>query len=329
MSTRHLVVDCDPGCDDALALLLAFSEDSYEKPADRYGRIDVLTVAGNVGVNQTTGNAMRVCALAQRFQRLKKAEVAVRVWRGSARSLDGRRPTAASVHGRDGLGDVPLAALLPAGLSRKAFVRTAVTFAAETRRRDAISFYQLLGRTGKPPLGPSDLSNRDLVCTGPLTNLALALLSLSIDEQRAFWGLWDRIVFMGGAVRVPGNISFAAEFNVHADPHSWEIVLASHSRARDLLGTSVPPLIVVPLDVTEHVFLVDTRGKLPRGSALGRAVLCLLRKYFLFHAHTYLTPARWDGDQEVWKRVDGQEESWRKRRSRRGSWTVVPSEKTC
>nr|WP_254594686.1 nucleoside hydrolase [Streptomyces sp. 8P21H-1] len=61
------------------------------------------------------------------------------------------------------------------------------------------------------------------VCaTGPLTNVAVALL-----EDPAFALRVRKLVFMGGAARVPGNITPVAEFNMWADPDAAELVLSS------------------------------------------------------------------------------------------------------
>jgi len=51
-----LVFDCDPGCDDALAIALVAQDGQYRK-------IELLTVAGNVSVDQTTANACRLVEL--------------------------------------------------------------------------------------------------------------------------------------------------------------------------------------------------------------------------------------------------------------------------
>jgi purine nucleosidase len=73
------------------------------------------------------------------------------------------------------------------------------------------------------------------IATGPLTNVAGAIQR---DPKTMAQG--KEIIFMGGAVHVPGNIPpGAAEFNIYVDPHAAEVVL----------GFPVP-LLMVPLDVT-------------------------------------------------------------------------------
>src|SRR5260370_17970700 len=78
-----------------------------------------------------------------------------------------------------------------------------------------------------------------LVPIGPLTNIALALrkephIAESVRE----------VVIMGGALRVPGNVSPIAEFNIYADPHAAHIVLQAGW-----------PLRLVTLDVTTRALL--------------------------------------------------------------------------
>ncbi|MEN9223059.1 MAG: nucleoside hydrolase, partial [Thermostichus sp. BF3_bins_97] len=57
MARRPLIVDCDPGQDDAVALLLAMASPEVEL-------LGITTVAGNVSVQQTSNNARRICELA-------------------------------------------------------------------------------------------------------------------------------------------------------------------------------------------------------------------------------------------------------------------------
>jgi inosine-uridine nucleoside N-ribohydrolase len=83
-----ILLDCDPGHDDALALLLALASPEVEL-------LGVTTVAGNQTVEKTTANALRVLALAGR------EEVPVAV--GADRPLVRERFVAAYVHGETGL----------------------------------------------------------------------------------------------------------------------------------------------------------------------------------------------------------------------------------
>jgi purine nucleosidase len=81
------------------------------------------------------------------------------------------------------------------------------------------------------------------VALGPLTNLALAL-----DLDRRALAQVGRVVVMGGAVDVPGNVTPDAEFNIHVDPEA----------AHRVLGAGLP-IELVPLDVTRRVVLTRER----------------------------------------------------------------------
>jgi len=90
----ELVLDCDPGHDDAVALLLALASPEAELAA-------VTTVAGNQTLDKTTANALRVLELAGRTD--------VPVAAGADRPLVRERHVASHVHGETGLDGPALA----------------------------------------------------------------------------------------------------------------------------------------------------------------------------------------------------------------------------
>lgn len=89
MTPKKIVVDCDPGIDDALALALAHGSPALEL-------LGVTTVGGNVGLHDTTGNALRL--------REFLGFPGVPVTAGSANALLRTRVDAARIHGAAGLG---------------------------------------------------------------------------------------------------------------------------------------------------------------------------------------------------------------------------------
>jgi purine nucleosidase len=85
-----LLIDTDPGVDDALAILMAFNDPRHELVA--------LTIAaGNVGLHHTVANALKLCEV---------ADVEVPVFPGCAAPLLHPARDAAYVHGLDGFGDI-------------------------------------------------------------------------------------------------------------------------------------------------------------------------------------------------------------------------------
>lgn len=254
---KTLVIDCDPGCDDALALLLAIRSGIYQK-------IIITTVAGNVPVNRTTHNACKIAALATHGLE-KRPEI--EIYRGSAISLMGTAPNVTSVHGRDGLGDVPLK-LYPQGV-RKAEGNPSV------EKRSAVEFLKDMVPEG---------GTCDLVCTGPLTNIANAI-SLSPDPQQLLMK-FDKIVVMGGVFKHRGNITPSAEYNFFFDPVAVKIVLDVIKKAdekdKKLLMDKV---VFVPLDVTERAQLRWDDIENVRKNEVGIWVSAMLQKYFQFHVY--------------------------------------------
>jgi purine nucleosidase len=86
---NRLVIDTDPGVDDAHAIMMASAHPEAQVEA-------ITTVAGNVSLERTTANACTI---------LDVLEQDVPVFAGCGRPLVGRAPDASYVHGADGLGD--------------------------------------------------------------------------------------------------------------------------------------------------------------------------------------------------------------------------------
>jgi purine nucleosidase len=97
-----------------------------------------------------------------------------------------------------------------------------------------------------------------LVAIGPLTNVALALRK----EPRLAAALAE-VIIMGGALRVPGNTTPLAEFNIYVDPHAAQIVCDSGVK-----------LTVMPWDITRDVRIsaADLAGPAARGGKIFRFV---------------------------------------------------------
>ncbi|WP_082572453.1 nucleoside hydrolase [Brevundimonas sp. Root1423] len=89
MKTLSLIIDCDPGVDDAVALMLAFGSSELELLA-------VTTVGGNVPLAKTTRNARMLRQIAGRED--------VPVHAGADRPLRRKPAGAGEFHGEEGLG---------------------------------------------------------------------------------------------------------------------------------------------------------------------------------------------------------------------------------
>jgi len=216
MTPRRVIIDTDPGIDDALALVLAFSSPELSVEA-------ITTVAGNVEVSQAARNA---CAILDVIDPDPRPPVAV----GAASPLKHPLRTALEYHGEDGLGGLDR---FKTGEGRPRYPEPELRLA--TQGAPAL-IAELIGSA------PGELT---LICIGPLTNLAIAILSDPIRVRKV-----KEIVIMGGAIEVPGNVTAGAEFNLYVDPHAAEVVL-----------TSGLPITLVPLDVTERVVLTAGQVK--------------------------------------------------------------------
>ena len=190
--------------------------------------LDVLAltvVAGNAPLADTARNAARLVAV-RRPPRLPQVAL------GAAAPL--RRPLVTATHdehGADGLGD---AVDWPPVTGPPASPSAAETLVALARAHG---------------------ERLTLIALGPLTNLALAL-RLDADALRRT----GRVVWMGGAVDVPGNAPADAEFNAYVDPEA----------AREVLDAGLR-VDLVPLDATRqttinrdqlHAVLAGRRGPL-------------------------------------------------------------------
>ncbi|WP_223165555.1 nucleoside hydrolase [Lentzea indica] len=158
------------------------------------------TVHGNVPVEQATANALRLT------ERLGiKAPVAM----GAARPLAQDLRTAEDVHGQDGLG----------GCAGEDPTTTCTNESAAE---------QLANRARREP---GELS---LLAIGPLTNVALAL---QIEPRLP--QLLVKVVVMGGALNVPGNITSYAEANFWHDPEAADLVLQAGFEDLTIVGLDV------------------------------------------------------------------------------------------
>ena len=211
--SRCIIIDTDPGIDDAVALLLALAA------SEELEILGIIAVAGNLPLAATGRNARQICELAGRLE--------IAVYAGCARPLLRPPVNAAALH-HDALHE------------RLRLPEPAIAL----RPQHGVDF--LIDR-----LRAAEPGATTLCALGPLTDLAMALIKAPDIASRI-----GELVIMGGAGFELGNITPAAEFNIHADPHAAEIVLESGI-----------PITMIPLDVTHQVLSTPPRiaafGALP------------------------------------------------------------------
>lgn len=195
--------------------------------------LGIVAVAGNLPLEQTERNVRRVCEMAGRPD--------VLVYPGCPRPMQRALATAAAFHG-DSLGD---RLDLPEP-----------TMPLQTRH--GADFIVETVRAAQP-------GAVTLCALGPLTDVALAFTKAPDITPKI-----RELVILGGAGFEIGNVTPAAEFNIHADPHAAAIVLES----------SVT-MTMIPLDVTHQV--LSTPPRLAALQALrnrcGPAVAALLTSF--------------------------------------------------
>jgi purine nucleosidase len=137
MAKRKIMIDCDPGIDDAVMLMLAFAA------REELEILGITTVAGNLPLAATAKNARVIRELAGRED--------VPVYAGCPRPMIREPVEASEFHGKNGLGDVKLPrAQKPLGMAH------------------AVDFIESALLAAEEPV--------TLVVTGPFTNVAMAIV---------------------------------------------------------------------------------------------------------------------------------------------------------
>ena len=220
----QVILDTDPGVDDAIAILMALA-------CPWLNVIGLTTTAGNVPLARATRNALAILE--------HVGHPNIPVCRGAARPVRGRYAYARHVHSASGLTRrLPDPSIAPSQTP-------AVSFLAQS----------LLDNPGEITV----------IALGPLTNLARLL-----RRHPAALPAAKRIVVMGGAVNVPGNISTHAEFNFYSDPTAARMVIESGI-----------PLTLIELAACRQVYLSDDQA--PMASAdnpLGKLASEMLTGWF-------------------------------------------------
>ena len=214
--TKRVIIDTDPGVDDTAAILLALASPELQ--------VEALTISyGNGSMEQCAANARHILAAAGR--------VDIPVYAGARGPLlrKANEGWAGHIHGGDALGGAGEAA-----------AESGANY-GEVRNHAAVEIARRVMDA------PGEIM---VLALGRMTNVALALrLAPEVSDAVA------EVVVMGGAVRVPGNVSPVATANIHEDPESAAILYDS--------GAAIAQ---VGLDVCDHCGLSDEQFRLLEGS---------------------------------------------------------------
>ena len=228
--TRDVILDMDTGIDDAIAILFLAS-----RPHVRIAAAG--SVHGNTPADAAADNLRRVLSLVG----LPDVPVAM----GAVRPLVRPPHFAGEVHGDDGLGNTTGGTPAPGANTGESAPEQLVRLA-----RSAPGRY-------------------DLLATGPLTNVGIALI-LEPELPR----LLRSVTVMGGAADASGNMSPLAEANIWHDPEAAKLVFGAPW-----------PVTMVGLDVTMRTYLdEDAIARLAAGtSEKAKFATAILRHYLDFY----------------------------------------------
>ncbi|MGE7876681.1 nucleoside hydrolase [Peribacillus muralis] len=227
MQTKKIILDCDPGHDDAISIILAASQPSLDI-------LGITTVSGNAEIEKTTMNALKICDL------VSLSDVVVS--KGASEPLIRLRETAPGIHGDSGL-DGPQLPEPSRSWSDEHGCDTIIRLVKES----------------KEPV--------TILPTGPLTNIALALLKAPEIKDNI-----EEVVLMGGGTF--GNWTPTAEFNIWADPEA----------AKKVFDSGIP-IVVMGLDITHQA--LATKEVIDQVQKIDNHVAKIVGELLVFFASTY------------------------------------------
>lgn len=183
---QRILIDTDPGVDDAFAIFLAMRSPELHVEA-------ITTVCGNVPVTQATQNLLTILEVLD-------LDAFPLIAQGEAQPLVKPLVTAAHVHGEDGLGNTSQLRSADGNLLYPPVNTEVASISAVDLILEMAARY------------PDELV---IVTLGPLTNIAKAIHKDASKMQRL-----QKIVMMGGVFEEYGNVTTTAEFNIFVDPHA-------------------------------------------------------------------------------------------------------------
>ncbi|EGC32708.1 hypothetical protein DICPUDRAFT_56928 [Dictyostelium purpureum] len=192
-SRKAVFLDCDPGHDDAFAILLACYTEMFTV-------LGISTIGGNQTVEKTTNNALRILEL------IGKSNSTISVVKGVLQPLARPPMVCPEIHGDTGLDLRPGCTLkVPDATQQPITDKPAIQFMWES-----ISKYY----------NENNGEKVTIVATGPLTNVALLFLVYPQVKPMV------DVSILGGSINF-GNISPASEYNILVDPEGAKVVFES------------------------------------------------------------------------------------------------------
>ncbi|WP_156290634.1 ribonucleoside hydrolase RihC [Oceanobacillus salinisoli] len=180
MNKIPIIMDTDPGIDDAAAITVALNSPEFDVQL-------ITTMAGNVTVDKTTLNALKLVEFYHKD---------VPVAKGADKPLLRNYEDSSYIHGESGMGEYE--------------------FSPHQRREIDLHAVQAMKEVLE-----KNSEKVTLVAVGALTNVALLLMEYPELKRKI-----KELVIMGGSLS-SGNVTSAAEFNIYADPHAAKIVFQS------------------------------------------------------------------------------------------------------
>ncbi len=192
--TTKIIIDCDPGCDDTIALIAALTSDKFDV-------LGITSIGGNVDPVITQKNVLGICALLDRTD--------IPTYAGCDKPLVKQiLAKADDVHGKTGVKGLKLP------FERAGKARTDM---------DAADFILKTALENKAdPV--------TLVVIGPMTNIALAYQRNPEITKH----VKEIVTMGGAFGQPGGNITPYAEFNIFCDPHAAKIVYDNFTNIRTL-----------------------------------------------------------------------------------------------
>ncbi len=208
---KKVIIDCDPGIDDALALMLALASKEIEVRA-------VTVVCGNVPVDMGTANAKLVLKLMGRED--------IPVIAGAKEPLSRPLVTAQDTHGMDGLGETKWGEM-----AKKLYGSDGAA-----SKENMAAAYIAESLSCEPGIS--------VIALGPMTNIAAAM-KMNVE---AFKNI-GYFISMGGSYKSHGNCSPVAEFNYWVDPEVARYVYEHTPVKIHMVGLDVTREIVLRPDI--------------------------------------------------------------------------------